>query len=139
VKQKDTLHLNDQLYFYRVFRHSAHHLFGTPTQGDFMGIKLYVGNLSYGVQSNDLNDFFAQYGTVTSAKIITDRDTGRSKGFGFVEMDDETEGRNAIEQGNGQDFNGRNIKITEALPQESKGPRTGGFNRSESSRGPKRW
>jgi len=54
-------------------------------------------------------------------------------------MDDESEGRNAIEQGNGQDFNGRNIKITEALPQESKGPRTGGFNRSESSRGPKRW
>ena len=104
-----------------------------------MGIKLYVGNLSYNVQSNDLNDFFAQYGAVASAKIITDRDTGRSKGFGFVEMEDESEGRNAIEQGNGQDFNGRNIKITEALPQESKGPRSGGFGRSESSRGPKRW
>lgn len=94
-----------------------------------MGIKLYVGNLSFNVQSNELNEFFSQFGTVASAKVITDRETGRSKGFGFVEMDDENEGRNAIEQGNGQEFNGRNVKITEALPQENKGPRTGGFSR----------
>lgn len=107
-----------------------------------MGIKLYVGNLSYGVQSEDLNEFFAQYGAVTSAKVITDRETGRSKGFGFVEMEDETEGRTAIDQGNGQDFNGRNIKVTEAQPQEARGPRTGGFNKGNgggASRGPKRW
>lgn len=102
-----------------------------------MGIKLYVGNLSFSVQSNELNEFFEQFGTVTSAKVITDRETGRSKGFGFVEMNDESEGRAAIDQGNGQEFNGRNIKITEALPQESKGP--GGFNRGSASRGPKRW
>jgi len=106
-----------------------------------MGIKLYVGNLAYSVQSNDLNDFFAQYGTVTSSKVITDRDTGRSKGFGFVEMDSEDEGRTAIENSNGQEFQGRALKVTEALPQEAKGPRTGGFNKggNSGSRGPKRW
>lgn len=107
-----------------------------------MGIKLYVGNLSYNVQSNDLNEFFEQFGTVTSTKVITDRETGRSKGFGFVEMEDESEGRNAIEQSNGQEFQGRNLKVTEALPQEAKGPRTGGFNKGggdRGSRGPKRW
>ena len=107
-----------------------------------MGIKLYVGNLSFSVQSNDLNEFFEQFGAVTSAKVISDRETGRSKGFGFVEMDNENEGRNAIEQGNGQEFQGRSIKVTEALPQESKGPRTGGFNKGNgggASRGPKRW
>lgn len=108
-----------------------------------MGIKLYVGNLSFSVQSSDLNDFFEQFGAVASAKVITDRETGRSKGFGFVEMSDENEGRNAIEQGNGQEFQGRSMKVTEALPQESKGPRTGGFNKGNSnggaSRGPKRW
>ena len=107
-----------------------------------MGIKLYVGNLSYNVQSSDLNEFFEQYGAVTSTKVITDRETGRSKGFGFVEMEDETEGRNAIERSNGQEFQGRNLKVTEALPQESKGPRTGGFNRGggdRGNRGPKRW
>jgi len=125
------------------FWHSAHHLFGTPTRGDFMGIKLYVGNLSFSVQSNDLNDFFAQYGAVASAKVISDRETGRSKGFGFVEMEDESEGRNAIEQSNGQEFQGRNLRVTEALPQEAKGPRAGGFNNNRGggngSRGPKRW
>lgn len=104
-----------------------------------MGIKLYVGNLSFSVQSNELNEFFEQYGTVTSAKVITDRETGRSKGFGFVEMADESEGRTAIEQSNGQEFSGRNLKVTEALPQEAKGPRTGGFNKGAGSRGPKRW
>ena len=104
-----------------------------------MGMKLYVGNLSFNVQSEDLNDFFGQYGSVTSAKIITDRETGRSKGFGFVEMDDESEGRTAIDQANGQEWQGRNMKVTEALPQEAKGPRTGGFNKGNGSRGPKRW
>lgn len=102
-----------------------------------MGIKLYVGNLSYNVQSADLNEFFGQFGTVTSANVIMDRETGRSKGFAFVEMSDKSEGEEAISQGNGQDFLGRSIKISEAKPQENKGPRTGGggFN----SRGPKRW
>ncbi len=106
-----------------------------------MGMKLYVGNLSYNVQSADLNDFFAQFGAVASSKVITDRDTGRSKGFGFVEMENEDEGRTAIENGNGQELQGRAMKVTEALPQESKGPRTGGFNKGNggASRGPKRW
>ncbi|MCK6595263.1 MAG: RNA-binding protein [Bacteriovoracaceae bacterium] len=102
-----------------------------------MGIKLYVGNLSYSVQSNDLSEFFEQYGSVTSAKVITDRETGRSKGFGFVEMNDASEGQEAISSANGAEFQGRNLKVTEALPQESKGGSTGGFNKGP--RSPKRW
>ncbi len=100
-----------------------------------MGIKLYVGNLSYNVQSSDLTEFFEQFGAVTSAKVIMDRETGRSKGFAFVEMDDKSEGENAITKGNGVDFQGRNIKITEALPQESKGSGGGSFG----SKGSRRW
>lgn len=91
-----------------------------------MGMKLYVGNLSFNVQSNDLTEFFGQFGTVTSAKVITDRDTGKSKGFAFVEMDDAAEGQNAISEGNGTELLGRAIKVNEALPQESNN-RSGGF------------
>ena len=96
-----------------------------------MGIKLYVGNLSFSVKSEQLSSFFEDFGTVTSAKVITDRETGRSKGFGFVEFEDESAGREAIDKANGADFEGRQMKVTEALPQENK-PRTGGggFNRN---------
>ena len=107
------------------------------TGGKNMGKKLYVGNLSYNVDSNQLNDLFSQAGTVDSANVIMDRETGRSKGFGFVEMNDASEGQEAISSANGAEFQGRNLKVTEALPQESKGGSTGGFNKGP--RSPKRW
>lgn len=95
-----------------------------------MGKKLYVGNLSFSVTSDSLNDLFAQYGTVESAKVITDRDTGRSKGFGFVEMSTDDEARTCIDQANGQEFEGRQMNISEAKPQAPRqGGGGGGFNR----------
>lgn len=92
-----------------------------------MAKKLYVGGLSYQTAQQTLQDLFAQAGTVTSATIITDRMTGRSKGFGFVEMSTEEEAQKAIEMFNGKELDGRNLTVNEARPQE---PRTGGgFNR----------
>ena len=84
-----------------------------------MNNKLYVGNLSFHLSSDELGDFFAQAGTVESARIIEDRDTGRSRGFGFVEMSTEEEAKNAIEQLNGEDLEGRNIVVNEARPREN--------------------
>lgn len=81
-----------------------------------MGKKLYVGNLPYSATDQILSDTFAQCGTVESAKIITDRDTGRSKGFGFVEMSTEAEAANAIAQFNGADYDGRAMTVNEAKP-----------------------
>ncbi|NUM89706.1 MAG: RNA-binding protein [Bdellovibrionales bacterium] len=95
-----------------------------------MGKKLYVGNLSFKMTDDSLRDAFAQFGTVESAKIIMDRDTGRSKGFGFVEMASDAEADNAIEKMNGQMLDGRPLTVNEARPQaprESRGPRGGGF------------
>ena len=86
-----------------------------------MSTKLYVGNLSFSITNDDLQDFFSQAGTVESAKIIEDRDTGRSRGFGFVEMSSSEEAMAAIEQFNGQDFEGRNLVINEARPREESG------------------
>ncbi len=86
--------------------------------------KLYVGNLSYTVTETSLQDLFTQAGDVASARIITDRATGRSKGFGFVEMASEDGAQSAIEKFNGQDFEGRKLTVNEARPME---PRTGGF------------
>jgi RNA recognition motif-containing protein len=86
-----------------------------------MNNKLYVGNLSFHLTSDDLGEFFAQVGTVESAKIIEDRDTGRSRGFGFVEMSSEDEANAAIEQLNGEDFDGRNIVVNAARPREERG------------------
>ena len=86
-----------------------------------MSTKLYVGNLSFNITSDDLQDFFSQAGTVESAKIIEDRDTGRSRGFGFVEMSSSEEAMAAIEQFNGQDFEGRNLVVNEARPREESG------------------
>jgi RNA recognition motif-containing protein len=86
-----------------------------------MSTKLYVGNLSFGVTSDDLHEHFAQAGTVESAKVVEDRDTGRSRGFGFVEMASAEEAQTAIEQFNGQDLDGRNLVVNEARPREEGG------------------
>lgn len=82
-----------------------------------MGKKLYIGNLSFSVDSNQLTDLFAQVGTVDSANVIMDRDTGRSKGFAFVEMSAEKEAMTAIEKFNGTDLEGRAMNVSEAKPQ----------------------
>ena len=90
-----------------------------------MGSKLYVGNLSYDVTNEDLNTMFASHGNVSSAEIIQDRDTGRSKGFGFVQMGSDKEAQAAISALNGQQQNGRALTVNEAKPREDR-PRTGG-------------
>src|SRR5580700_6253738 len=90
-----------------------------------MGSKLYVGNLSYSTTSSDLEQLFAQHGTVSSAEIISDRETGRSKGFGFVEMGTDEEAQAAIAALNGQENNGRTLTVNEAKPREDR-PRGGG-------------
>ncbi len=88
-----------------------------------MGKKLYVGNLTYQVSDSDLEQLFSQFGTVQSAQVIQDRDTGRSKGFGFVEMDTEAQAQAAIEALHDQEHNGRRLTVNEAKPRE---PRSGG-------------
>lgn len=88
-----------------------------------MGKKIYVGNLSFNVDSNQLSDVFAEFGAVDSANVITDRETGRSKGFAFVEMAVEADAQAAIQKLNGMDLSGRAMNVSEAKPQE---PRTGG-------------
>ena len=94
-----------------------------------MGKKLYVGNLSYGVDSSTLEQLFAAHGTVESAQVITDRDTGRSKGFGFVEMASDAEADAAIAALNGQESNGRALTVNEARPREERGGGGGGGGR----------
>ena len=91
-----------------------------------MGNKLYVGNLPYSVRDNDLEQAFGQYGGVTSAKVMMERDTGRSKGFGFVEMGNDAEAQAAIAGMNGQSLGGRSLVVNEARPMEARPPRTGG-------------
>jgi RNA recognition motif-containing protein len=86
-----------------------------------MSNKLYVGNLSFRVTSEDLQEHFASAGTVESANVVMDRETGRSRGFGFVEMADEDSANTAIAQFNGQDYDGRNIVVNEARPRENGG------------------
>ena len=90
-----------------------------------MGRKLYVGNLSYDTTSDDLKQLFAAHGSVTSADVIMDRTSGRSKGFGFVEMSTDAEAQAAISALNGQDHNGRPLTVNEAKPREDR-PRGGG-------------
>src|SRR5437870_2534773 len=90
-----------------------------------MATKLYVGNLSFQTTSDDLKDHFAQAGTVESASVVEDRMTGRSRGFGFVEMATPEEAAAAIEQFNGKDFAGRNLTVNEARPRTDRGP--GGY------------
>ncbi|OJX34480.1 MAG: RNA-binding protein [Burkholderiales bacterium 68-12] len=92
-----------------------------------MGNKLYVGNLPYSVRDNDLEQAFSAFGSVTSAKVMMERDTGRSKGFGFVEMGSDAEAQAAINGMNGQPLGGRAIVVNEARPMEARPPRSGGF------------
>ena len=97
-----------------------------------MGNKLYVGNLSYNIRDDDLHQAFAQYGSVASAKVMMDRDTGRSKGFGFVEMGSDPEAQAAINGMNGQALDGRAIVVNEARPREE---RPGGYGGSRGGYG----
>ncbi len=94
-------------------------------------MKLYVGNLSFDTTNSDLEQMFGEIGTVESANVVEDRDTGRSRGFGFVEMSSKEEGENAIEQLNGTEVNGRNLTVNEAKPRENRaggGGGRGGFS-----------
>ncbi len=93
-----------------------------------MAKKLYVGGLSYSTTEDALKSAFGQAGTVVSATIITDRMSGRSKGFGFVEMSSDEEANKAVEMFNGKEMDGRTLTVNEARPMEAR-PRTGGFNR----------
>jgi len=92
-----------------------------------MGNKLYVGNLPYSVRDSDLEQAFGQFGAVTSAKVMMERETGRSKGFGFVEMASDAEAQAAINGMNGQPLGGRSVVVNEARPMESRPPRSGGY------------
>ena len=91
-----------------------------------MGNKLYVGNLPYSFRDEDLQQAFAAHGTVSSAKVMMERDTGRSKGFGFVEMGSDAEAQAAISGMNGQQYGGRGLVVNEARPMEPRAPRSGG-------------
>jgi RNA recognition motif-containing protein len=91
-----------------------------------MGNKLYVGNLPYTVRDEDLQQAFGAFGSVNSAKVMMERDTGRSKGFGFVEMGSDAEAQSAIEGMNGQSLGGRSLVVNEARPMEARPPRSGG-------------
>ena len=91
-----------------------------------MGAKLYVGNLPYNITEERLQQHFSQHGSVVSARIIIDKFTGRSKGFGFVEMSSDQEAEKAVNALNGTDFEGRNIVVSEARPQAPREPRSGG-------------
>lgn len=95
-------------------------------------MNIYIAGLSYGVNDADLNDLFAEYGEISSAKVIKDRETGRSRGFGFVEMANDAEGQKAIDELNGVEFDGKVISVTVAKPREDKG---GGFNRNRGGNG----
>lgn len=94
-----------------------------------MAKKLFVGSLSWGTTQETLKELFSQAGTVESAFVIVDKMTGRSKGFGFVEMSTEEEAQKAVEMFNGQEFEGRQIVVNEARPQEERPQRSGGFSR----------
>jgi len=91
-------------------------------------MNIYVSGLSYRINDDDLRQLFEEYGQITSAKVITDRETGRSRGFGFVEMANDDEARTAIEELTGAEYDGKVISVSEAKPKTDK-PRSGGFNR----------
>lgn len=92
-------------------------------------MNIYVGNLSYGVSDDNLREVFEAFGTVSSAKVITDKYSGRSKGFGFVEMDNDAEANAAIDQLDGAEIDGRSVKVNEARPREDRGNGGGRNNR----------
>ena len=91
-----------------------------------MSFKIYVGNLSFNTSNNDLMDMFAEFGTVVSGNVIEDRETGRSRGFGFVEMSSQSEGEAAIAALNGKEIDGRSLTVNEAKPREDRGRSRGG-------------
>jgi len=97
-----------------------------PAQGETMPKKIYVGNISYGVEESELENLFSQYGTVLSARIITDRYTNQSKGFGFVEMEDESAADTAISALNGTELDRRELRVNEARDREDR-PKRGGY------------
>ena len=103
-----------------------------------MGKKLYVGNLSYSVTSSSLEEMFTPFGAVTSAQVIEDRETGRSKGFGFVEMGDDNAAREAIKSLHEKDFDGRPLTVNEAKPREDRGGSRGGYAGNRSGGGSNR-
>ena len=86
-------------------------------------MEIYVGNLAFSTGDSDLEELFAEYGEVERAKVITDRETQRSRGFGFVTMPNDSEGQEAVDSLNDSDFNGRNLRVNEARPRESRPPR----------------
>lgn len=99
-------------------------------------MNIYISNLSYSVTDADLRDFFAEYGEVTSSKVITDRETGRSRGFGFVEMPNDAEAQKAIDELNGAEYEGKTITVNIAKPREERsGGGGGGFNRNRGGGG----
>ncbi len=98
-------------------------------------MNIYVSGLSYRISDDDLRQLFEEYGAIKSAKVITDRETGRSRGFGFVEMDNEEEGKKAIEELTGAEYDGKVISVTEAKPKTDKPRGGGGFNRERSGGG----
>jgi RNA recognition motif-containing protein len=100
-----------------------------------MGKKLYVGNLSYGTSSSDLETMFAAHGTVKSAEVIMDRETNRSKGFGFVEMGSDQEAQAAIKALSGKEVDSRTLTVNEAKPREDRGGSRGGFGGGGGGRG----
>jgi RNA recognition motif-containing protein len=100
-------------------------------------MNIYVSNLSFNIQDEDLRGFFSPYGDVTSAKVITDKFTGRSKGFGFVEMSDDEAAKKAIAELDNGTVDGRNIKVMEARPREERPARSGGFKSDNGYK--KRW
>jgi len=101
-------------------------------------MNIYVGNLPYTVRDNDLLEMFQAYGNVSSAKVVMDRETDRSKGFGFVEMSSDDEGANAVNKLNGYEINGRALRVNEARPREDRRPGGGGGG-GGGDRRPKRW
>ena len=100
-----------------------------------MAMKLYVGGLAYSTSDKELEELFATQGKVVSAVVIKDRDTGQSKGFGFVEMEDVKEGQNAIKELNGKEVGGRSIMVNQARPQEDRRPSNGGGGGGGGGRG----
>ncbi|HEX9927951.1 MAG TPA: RNA-binding protein [Pyrinomonadaceae bacterium] len=100
-------------------------------------MKLYIGNLAFQTTDEDLSGLFSQAGTVNSANIVTDRDSGFSRGFGFIEMSSKEEGESAISMFNGKDVDGRSLKVNEARPREDRG--NGGFGGGNRNGGNSRW
>lgn len=101
-------------------------------------MNIFIAGLSYSITDADLNDLFGEYGEITSAKVVMDRETGRSKGYGFVEMNDETAGQKAIDELNGAEYDGRTISVSVARPRTEGGQRRsggGGFNRNRGNGG----